>query len=132
MAGIVFFARPPEKKALHAVLGDEALLLEIADTDTLRTQGLSGHQPLASNEGMLFMFPTEGQYAFWMKDMNFPIDIVWLDSDYRIVDVKNYATPDSYPKMFMPSESARFVLELSAGFFENHHLKKGDRLEVDQ
>ncbi len=126
---VVFFSRPPQAKVLHAVLGGEALLLEVADTDALRAQGLSGHKPFAPNEGMLFVFPIEGKHSFWMKDMLFPIDILWLDNDYRIVDVKEKATPESYPESFTPSVPALYVLELSAGFFEAHKLKKGDRLE---
>ncbi len=127
---IVLSARVPQAKVLHAVLGGEALLLKIADTDVLRLQGLSGHPPLPPNEGMLFVFTSDGLHSFWMKDMLFPIDILWLDSEYRIVDVKQGATPESYPKSFTPSVPARYVLELSSGFFELHKLKNGDRLEI--
>lgn len=117
-------------RTLHAVLGGEPLFLEVADTDVLRTQGLSLHRPLALNEGMLFIFPNDGRHGFWMKDMLFPIDILWLDSDYRIVDVKEHATPASYPEIFLPGAPARYVLEVSAEFFENHRLKQGDVLEI--
>ncbi len=126
---VVLFARSPQARVLHAVLGGEALLLEIADTGVLRMQGLSGHPPLAQNEGMLFVFPADDKHSFWMKDMLFSIDILWLDSEYRIVDVKENATPESYPKSFTPSVPVRYVLELPAGFFELHKLKKGDRPE---
>ncbi len=130
MVVIVLFAHFPQTKVLHAVLGGEALLLEIADTDFLRTRGLSGHKPLAQNEGMLFVFQNDGQYSIWMKDMLFSIDIIWLDSEYRIVDVKERASPESYPKVFTPSVPVKYVLELSGGFLKLHGLKKGDRLEL--
>lgn len=120
----------PRVKALHATLGGEALLLEVVDTEALRIRGLSGHKPLASNEGMLFVFPEDGRYGFWMKDMLFPIDILWLDSGYRIIDTKEHAVPESYPEVFTPHTSARFVLELPAGFFSNHHLKNGNILKM--
>lgn len=115
---------------LHARLGGEAFVLEISDTVALRTRGLSGHAPLGSGEGMIFVFPVDDKHKFWMKDMQFPIDIVWLDSDYRIVDVKKNATSASYPEIFTPVLPARYVIEISAGFFEEHHLKTGDTLEI--
>ncbi len=115
-------------KAPQYSLGGIELLLEIADTNALRAQGLSGHMPLAQNEGMLFVFPEDGLHGFWMKDMLFSIDILWLDRDYRIIDVRTQVGPDSYPEVFVPSTPSRYVLELRSGFFELHGLKKGDKL----
>lgn len=111
-------------------LGGETLKLEIADTEGLRVQGLSGRKALGVNEGMLFDFSEDGYHQFWMKDMKFPIDIIWFDAGNRIVDVKERATPESYPEVFTPHTLARYVLEVPAGFFENHHLKMGNILEI--
>ncbi len=116
------------KRAPNASLVGIELLLRVADTEALRAQGLSWSKPLAPNEGMLFVFPEDGFYGFWMKDMLFSIDILWLDRDYRIVDVRTQASPESYPEVFTPSTPARYVLELQSGFFELHGIKKGDRL----
>ncbi len=130
VAGLIaVFFYTTSKRAPNAILGGVELFLKVADTEDLRAQGLSGSKPLFLNEGMLFVFPQEGLYGFWMKDMLFSIDILWLDSSYRIVDVKENATPGSYPESFVSSVKARYVLELSAGFFEAHKLKKGDRVE---
>lgn len=115
---------------LHARLGGEAFVLEVADTEGLRTKGLSGHAALREGEGMLFVFSKDDRYGFWMKDMGYPIDIVWLDSDYHIVDVKKNATPASYPEIFTPTSPTRYAIEIPAGFFEEHHLKAGDTLEI--
>lgn len=117
-------------QTLHARLGGEALVLEVADTEAFRTKGLSGHVPLREGEGMLFVFTKDGRYDFWMKNMQFPIDIVWLDSNYRVIDVKKGATPASYPEIFTPVLPARYVVEIPAGFFDEHHLKAGDTLEI--
>ena len=113
-----------------AVLGGETLSLEVADTPSLRQKGLSGHPPLGDHEGMLFVFPEEGLHSFWMKDMLFPIDIIWLDREYRIVDVWERADPKSYPQAVSPRLPARFVVELPAGFFQEHNLKVGNILEI--
>lgn len=117
-------------KTLHARLGGEMLLLEIADTDELRAKGLSGHKPLKSGEGMLFIFEQEGIYGFWMKDMNFPIDIAWLDQTYRIVEIKERVEPSSYPEVFLPHVNARYVIELPEDYFSKHDLKTGNILEI--
>ena len=111
-------------------LGGEVLVLEVADTPTLRERGLSGHQPLGPNEGMLFVFPTDSRYGFWMKEMTFPIDSIWLDADYHIVDVWRSADPASYPLVVEPRTPARYAVELTSGFFENHHLQMGNILEI--
>ena len=105
-------------------------MLEVADTNALRKQGLSGRDGLMPNEGMLFIFPSKGTYGFWMKDMRFPIDIVWLDDAYRVVDVRERVEPDSYPMVFRPDVSTRYTVELSSGFFAKHGLAKGMSLEI--
>ncbi|MDD5152874.1 MAG: DUF192 domain-containing protein [Candidatus Pacebacteria bacterium] len=127
---VYFFA--PKAKVLHGILGGENLYLEIADTSILHEKGLSLHKPLAPNEGMIFIFSSDGKYGFWMKDMLFPIDILWLDSEYRIVYVKEDVAPSSYPEVFMPTTQARFVLELPAGFFKKHELHLGDTLKISR
>lgn len=129
--GIIAIVFNPHKiQTLHARLGGGAFVLEVADTEALRTKGLSGHAILHEGEGMLFIFPEDSRYGFWMKDTGFPIDIIWLDRDYHVVDVKKNATPASYPEIFTPISPARYVVEIPAGFFEEQHLKAGDTLEI--
>lgn len=111
-------------------LGNSEIVVNVVDTPEGREKGLSGHKSLESNEGMLFIFPEEKQHGFWMKEMLFPIDIIWLDSKKRIIYVKENAKPESYPEVYTPSTAAQFVLEVPEGFFAQHHLKVGDSLEI--
>lgn len=106
------------------------LNLTIADTPTERTLGLSGRHQLGEFEGLLFVFDNDDQPAFWMKDMNFPIDIVWLDRDLRVVAVTRHVTPDSFPQTFSPPVPVRYVLELNAGFTDSYNIDRGDRLTL--
>ncbi|HBB43793.1 MAG: hypothetical protein UW27_C0002G0071 [Parcubacteria group bacterium GW2011_GWA1_44_13] len=117
------------KEARVSLAGVE-IMVTIADTPELREKGLSFHNPLLKNEGMLFVFPDAGLYGFWMKDMLFPIDIIWLDEKMRIVDVWENATPESYPKVYMPRSESKYVLEVNAGFYRKHALKSGDVVEL--
>lgn len=128
LAGLYFSL--PSKDFYPATLGGVPISIEIVDTDMLREQGLSGRSFLGSNRGMLFVFPYEAEYRFWMKDMLFPIDILWLDTKYRIVDVHQNVKPETYPETFSPKVKVRYVLELPAGFFENNGLKMGNTLEI--
>lgn len=111
-------------------IGGQEIVVSIADTKVLREKGLSGHKNLKLNEGMLFMFPKPGNYGFWMKDMLFPVDVIWLDAHRKIIDVWERAEPVSYPKIVTPRAPAQFVLEVPAGFFNEHHLNVGDILEI--
>lgn len=108
-------------------LGIATLTLEKAETDAQRKQGLSGRTSLASNAGVLFVFDTDDYWGIWMKDMQFPIDIIWLDKDYRVVDIKENATPASYPDIFRPRTPARYVLEVNAGVVSNSAINVGTK-----
>jgi uncharacterized protein len=104
------------------------LIVTVADTVAERTQGLSGRPRLADNEGMLFVFDEADRYGFWMKDMNFPIDIIWLSEEGFVVDVDEAASPESYPTVFKPDVPARFVLEVHAGFAREHSIRQGSKI----
>jgi uncharacterized protein len=113
-------------------IGGISLTVEIADTDALRAQGLSGHEPLKSNEGMLFVFDTDGMYSFWMKDMLFPIDILWLDAEGDVVHIEKNLSPDTYPQSFTPGSPSRYVLELRAGFADQYDIRIGSRATLSE
>ena len=89
--------------------------VEIADTPVAQRQGLSGRSHLPVGHGLLFIFDKEGRHGIWMKDMLFPIDIVWLDGNGREVHQEKEVRPDTYPEVFTPPVPARYVLELNAG-----------------
>ncbi|HVU75825.1 MAG TPA: DUF192 domain-containing protein [Candidatus Paceibacterota bacterium] len=108
------------------MIGGERVSVQLATTEAQREQGLSGTQPLAADHGMLFVFPQDGQYHFWMKDMNYALDIIWIDGDGRIVSIAPSLSPDTYPQSFGPNAPARYVLEVSAGFAAAHGVKVGD------
>ncbi|MEK7584928.1 MAG: DUF192 domain-containing protein [Patescibacteria group bacterium] len=104
------------------------LKLELADTDTTRTKGLSGRASLPSDTGLLFVFDRAGTYGFWMKEMNFPIDIVWINEAKQVVGITKNLTPESYPQVFYPPEPIKSALEINAGAAEKLGIKKGDQL----
>jgi hypothetical protein len=102
---------------------------EIADTPLLEERGLSGRISLNSNRGMLFIFSTPGIYGFWMKDMNFPLDMVWMDVNHKVVSVNSDVLPSTYPNTFFPPSNISFVLELNAGATREFGIATGTELK---
>jgi len=97
----------------------------IADTKEARIIGLSGHDLLLPNEGMLFVFEEPDIYGFWMKDMTFAIDIVWINENKEIIYAEENVLPESYPGIFQPTSNALYVLEVPSGVFSKNKLKVG-------
>ena len=102
--------------------------VEIANDDELRAQGLMYRDHLPPDAGMLFLFPEDGEYPFWMKNTRIPLDIIWIDTNKRVAHVKFDVPPcradpcPSYP----PNARARYVLEVAGGVSRQHGLKAGD------
>lgn len=107
-------------------LAGKTIKVAVVDTPELRAKGLGGRAGLAPDEGMLFIFDSDAKYRFWMKDMRFPIDILWLSISGEVVDIKENVLPSAYPAIFAPNSPARYVLELPAGFVKENKVSVGD------
>ena len=107
---------------------DTPITIEVVNTEADRERGLGGRTSLPPNHGMFFVFNHDDRHSFWMKDMRFAIDILWLDQNLVVVDIKRDATPESYPASFPSGAPARYVLELPAGFSRDYGIAVGDRL----
>lgn len=113
-------------------IGGTTINIDIADTPAEREQGLSGRVSLPDDYGLLFVFDTPGDYGFWMKDMNFAIDIVWINAEKKIVGVENSVSPATYPNVFYPKEPVLYVLEVPAGFAKGHHIDIGSEVLLER
>jgi uncharacterized membrane protein (UPF0127 family) len=138
---IVFFAFPRQAAApvpqapilfrQEAILriGELEIPVEIADTSEEHRRGLSGRPSLPESTGMLFVFEEAGIYRFWMLNMHFPLDFIWIGSDQRVIGVTENAPPlfdVSNPVWYAPSAPAQYVLEVNAGFVRKHNIQIGD------
>lgn len=113
----------------YVKIAGQNVKVDLALTPAEQTQGLSGRHNLDNNAGMLFVFKYSGQYPFWMKDMNFLIDIIWLDENRKVIYIKKYARPEDYPATYGPDGDAQYVLEVASGFSEKNNLQIGDKVE---
>ena len=96
-------------------VGGHSYSLEVAVTKAEHEKGLSDRKFLDKDKGMVFLFEKEDKQCFWMKDMEFPLDIIWLDSARKVVHLERNVSPDTYPQAICPSEKAAYVIEIDAG-----------------
>ena len=82
-------------------LGSFSIPVTLADSPEEREQGLSGTLSLPKESGLLFLFDKPDFYGFWMKDMAYPLDIVWIDKDFKIIGISKDIAPNSYPQIFL-------------------------------
>ncbi|MBI2591131.1 MAG: DUF192 domain-containing protein [Candidatus Brennerbacteria bacterium] len=107
------------------VINGTEFTVDIADTPDKREKGLSGQPGLAEDMAMLFIFEHPGIYGFWMKDMKFPIDIIWIKNN-KIIGFEKNIPPKSYPKAFYPELEVDMVLEVTAGTVDKFNFMVGD------
>ena len=111
------------KKTIY--INEIPLTVEIADEPQEQMQGLSGREKMADNKGMLFIFPKSFAPSFWMKDMKFSLDIIWIDENGFIVAISKNVSPNTYPATFSPSSPVKYVLEVNAGWSDKNNIKEG-------
>ena len=108
-----------------AEFGGVHLKVEYAISKEEREKGLSGRTNIPDDQVMLFIFPKDDLYGFWMKDMLMPIDIFWLSDQGHVVSIDQNAATSSYPNVFYPDKPVKYVLETAAGFAQEHNIIKG-------
>lgn len=114
-----------------AEINGQIFNLSVVKNDEARMKGLSNRKSLDENKGMLFIFDEKGKYKFWMKDVEFPLDIIYI-SDDKIVDIIKNAPPQSGIEdnveliIYEPKSESNFVLEINGGLSEKYEFKDGD------
>ena len=121
----------PENSLEWSVPGYTITLL-IATTPAEHELGLGGISSLASTSGMFFVFDKPDDYGFWMKDMEFSLDIIWLDQSFKIIHIEHDLSPSTYPKVFLPGSPAKYVIEVNAGMAKKFSLAIGQTMQIYQ
>ena len=118
--------------SLDIRVGDTTVSAEVAEPLGQHERGLSGRARLGEKDGMLFVFGTADRYPFWMKEMRFPIDIIWINGG-KVVDITRnlpYPSEGEIPASAYPSVPADQVLEVNEGFADRQSLKIGDEIRI--
>lgn len=136
MAGVVIAAlilglsdSPGLSDSQILAIGRHRFYIEIADEAEEHTRGLSGRPSLGPKAGMLFIFPQPAKYGFWMKEMNFPLDFVWISGTKIIGTTQN--VPPVCCDFYYPPEGVDKVLEINAGQVEKFDIKPGDSVVIE-
>lgn len=106
--------------------------LHIATSTHDREVGLSKFNSIAPDEAMLFVFEKAGFYYIWMKDMKFSIDILFFDTNFKVISFEENISPDSFPKSFSSPSPSAYILETHAGFVKEKGIKVGQTFIFDQ
>jgi uncharacterized protein len=113
-----------------AMFGNVSLRIELATTTAAQERGLGGRESIPSGYGMLFVFPKDDSYGFWMKDTLVPLDIFWLDDKGQVISIASEVATSSYPHVFYPSAPSRYVLETAAGSARAQGIATGTALSL--
>jgi uncharacterized protein len=115
-AATVYIMLPQLQPHTTLHLGDGVFTARVAKTEEERAKGLSDTSSLGDDQAMILVYDTDGKWPITMKGMKYPIDVIWLDKDKKVVYIVKNATPASYPyDVFTPKEDARYVVEVVAG-----------------
>ena len=112
------------------VIGEVAVQASVADSIPERIKGLSDTPFLPEGVVKLFAFGAEGEHGIWMKDMNYPLDIIWVSKKGTIVHIEEQVSPETYPDSFSSPKPAWYVIEANAGFVASSSLAVGDEVVV--
>jgi uncharacterized membrane protein (UPF0127 family) len=128
-----FLVKLSQYRNLTVTIDRYNISASVADTDDKRTKGLSGVENMSENQGMLFIFNYPSKQGFWMKEMMFPLDIIWLDSNNSVIHIQKKLQPCTsvlFCSVYSPSSDAKYVLETISGFTDLHSVNEGDKIKI--
>jgi len=118
-------------------IDDVTLQVQIADTKSLQTRGLMFQEKLPYDQGMLFIFEGDYTRSMWMLNMQFALDLIWIDSDGKVVHIEKDAQPCKSALETMActftngnGKPAKYVLEVTSGFVDMFNITENSQLQL--
>lgn len=119
---------PVFKQKSYICCNNECFEIELAKTEHEKAQGLMYRETLEEKKGMIFIYEEEKKYSFWMKNTLIPLDMIWINNNLTIVDIKQANPCKKDPcSSFIPKENAQYVLELNQGISQKYGIHIGDQ-----
>lgn len=119
-------------RQVNVTVNNVTIVADIAATNDQRTKGLAVKDTLNEDEGMLFVFSTSREHSFWMKNMKFPIDIIWISEYNEVVHIEHSlepCEPDAFCPTYKPDRNSLYVLETVAGFAQKYNITENDYVD---
>ena len=108
---------------------DLTINIELAKTDEQKTKGLMFRETLKENQGMLFIFEEEKQRSFWMKNTLIPLDIIFIDSNFNIINIEEAVPCEEDPcQSYKSLKPAKYVLEINKGVSKQNNIQPGEKI----
>jgi uncharacterized membrane protein (UPF0127 family) len=126
--GSKVIAPPAGMKTIAILIGKDTIQAEVANTELTREHGLMDRLGMPAKAGMLFVFDSAGIYPFWMRNTEFPLSIAFMDGELRITDIEDM-TPYDETNFHSPSRPALYALEVNQGWFADHGIQPGVKVE---
>lgn len=125
--------RGPGPQFARVCFGEKCFMAEVAKTPKERQRGLMERKDFGQSQAMLFVFEQPGRHSIWMKNMVFPIDIVWLDTSRRVVHLEQAVPPcrDLECPSYLPSTSSQYVVEFPSGTVQRTGIQIGNEAQFE-
>ncbi len=122
----------PKDSLVNLRIKDHVFKVEVADTIEERQLGLSKRYSIAEDGGMLFVYDEKGTYGYWMKDMYFPIDILWIEDNIVVDILKSVVIPSTEKDLvvYYPYKPINKVLEIKSGLSDILNIQIGDKITI--
>ncbi len=130
--GSVLAQQQEQNQTASVSVGGVNLLASLSTTPESQAKGLATKGSLEETEGMLFVFESPQKYSFWMKDMKFPIDIIWINSAGKIVHIESKLPPCIFLlpcPSYTPKDDSLYVLEVVSNFTDKFNINVGDDVD---
>lgn len=129
------FGPEGEKIVLKTTTGDHTFTVDVADDKAEREQGLQYKESMGDREGMFFVYEEEGRRAFWMPNMLISLDIIFFDTEFKVVDFFENVPPCEVDLAkcphYIPVNNAQYALEVNSGLARTLALKRGDTAQYN-
>jgi uncharacterized membrane protein (UPF0127 family) len=132
--GEVIETKNPITERRQMKVGETTLKVEVRNTSETRALGLSYRKSLGEDEGMVFIFPQVGRYPFWMKGMEFDLDMIWIKDNMVVGVSPNILAPKNNEGEVItvtPPAEANMILEVRGGWAEKQGIMQGDRVDIE-
>ncbi len=126
LGAITLYQATESLKYSDLKINNTVIKVRIADTPMEQARGLSGLATLAQDKGLLFVFNQPTIPRFWMKEMRFPIDIIWIDEEKQIIGIEHNLSPNTFPQIYSPNAPIIYALEVNATWTKQHNINIGD------
>ncbi len=126
-----FIARHLKRRSVPLTIRGKKLNAMVSKTYWERVIGLMHRGGMGTNECMLFVLPYSHRHGIWMRNMKFPIDVIWLDDRKRIVHIERSLPPcmSFNCKVYSPDKDSRYIVELQSGYTKRNRIKINDAAE---